>query len=111
MIDTADIVQEIYDSAKRLQSAGDGLFKLAQAKAESERKYRRALGVEIVKLKAEKMQATLIPDIARGLTADLKFERDLAESRYVAGRDMTNAIATQMNGLQSILRVQTNIGA
>ena len=109
MIDTIDITQEIYESAHRLQGAGDALFKLAQAMAETERIYRRALGVEIVKLKTDKMQATLIPDIARGLTAELKFERDLAEARYNSGRDNLQAIQSQMNGLQSLLRHQTDI--
>lgn len=109
MIDTVEITQEIYESAKRLQGAGDALFKLAQTMAETERTYRRALGIEIVKLKTEKVQATLIPDIARGMTADLKFERDLAEARYKSGRDNVEAISTQMNGLQSILKIQTKI--
>lgn len=86
------------------------LFKLAQAMAETERVYRRSLGIEIVKLKSDKVQATLIPDIARGMTSDLKFERDLAEARYKSGRDNLQAIQAQMNGLQSVLRVQTNIG-
>ena len=109
MIDTVDITKEIYESAHRLQNAGDALFKLAQAMAETERLYRRALGIEIVKLKSDKMQATLIPDIARGLTADLKFERDLAEARYKSGRDNLQSIQSQMNALQSILKHQTDI--
>jgi len=109
MIDTVDIVKEIYDSAHRLQGAGDSLFLLAKTMAETERQYRRALGIEIIKLKTDKMQATLIPDIARGLTADLKFERDLAEARYKSGRDNLLSIQSQMNGLQSILRHQTEV--
>jgi len=109
MIDTIDITKEIYDSAHRLQGAGDALFKLAKVMAETERAYRRALGIEIVKLKTDKMQATLIPDIARGLTADLKFERDLAEARYKSGRDNLQSIQSQMNALQSILKHQTDI--
>jgi len=110
MIDVVDITKEIYDSAHRLQGAGDALFKLAQVMAETEQTYRRALGIEIVRLKTDKMQATLIPDIARGLTSDKKFERDLAEARYKSGRDNLQAIQSQMNALQSILRVQSNIG-
>ena len=109
MIDTVDITKEIYDSAHRLQGAGDILFKLAQIMAETEKVYRRALGIEIVKLKTDKMQATLIPDIARGLTSDLKFERDLAEARYKSGRDNLQSIQSQMNALQSILKHQTDI--
>jgi len=109
MIDTVEITKEIYDSAHRLQGAGDALFKLAQAMAETERTYRRALGIEIVKLKTEKVQATLIPDIARGMTADLKFERDLAELRWTAAKENVRSIQTQMSALQSILRHQQEI--
>jgi hypothetical protein len=108
-MELSDISREIYESAKRLEGAGDALFLLAKKKAETERVYRRALQIEIVKLRAEKVQATLIPDIARGLTADLKFERDLAEARYASGRDNVDAISQQMNGLQSILKVQKDI--
>lgn len=109
MIDTVDITKEIYDSAHRLQNAGDSLFKLAATMAETEKIYRRALGIEIVKLKTDKVQATLIPDIARGLTSDLKFERDLAEARYKSARDNLQSIQSQVNALQSILRHQTDI--
>ena len=109
MIDTVEITKEIYDSAHRLQGEGDALFKLAQAMAETERTYRRALGIEIVKLKTEKVQATLIPDIARGMTADLKFERDLAELRWTAAKENVRSIQTQMSALQSILRHQQEI--
>lgn len=108
-LELSDIAREIYESTKRLEGAGDALFKLAKEKAETERKYRRALQIEIVKLRTEKVQATLIPDIARGITADLKFERDLAEARYTSGRDNVDAISQQMNGLQSILKVQKEI--
>lgn len=109
MIDTVELTQEIYSSAKRLQIAGNKLFELAQGMAETERIYRRALGVEIVTLKTDKVQATLIPDIARGLTCDQKFERDLAEARYKSGRDNLQAIQSQMCALQSILRHQSDI--
>jgi hypothetical protein len=109
MIETIAINKEIYEGTKRLMAAGDALFKLAQAKAESERLYRKALGIEIVKLKTDKVQATLIPDVARGITADFKYERDLAEARYTAGRDNLQSIQSQLSALQSILRYQTDI--
>ena len=109
MIETIDITKEIYDSAHRLQKAGDSLFKLAEKKAEQERLYRRGLQIEILTLRTDKVQATLIIDIAKGLCSDLLFERDLADARYQSARDNVNAIQSQINALQSILRVQANI--
>jgi hypothetical protein len=105
-LELTNVTREIYDSTVRLKNGSKEIFKLAKAKAEKERDYRRALAIEIVKLKTGGMQATLIPDVARGNTADLKFERDLAEAEYVAARDSLEAIQSQMNGLQSILKVQ-----
>ena len=108
-IELSDITREIYESGKRLEKGSKELFSLAKEMAETERLYRRALQVEIVKLRTDKVQATLIPDIARGLTADLKFARDLAESRYKSARDSLDAIKAQANGLQSILKYQQDI--
>lgn len=108
-MDQVDIKKEIYESSKRLSKGSTEIFKLAKAQAEAEREYRKALVMEIMRLKEEGMSISLINEIARGNTADLKFERDLAEASYVAGRDSLKAIAVQVNGLQSILRTQDEI--
>lgn len=108
-LELTNITKEIYESTVRLKNGSKEIFKLAKAKAEKERDYRKALAIEIVKLKSEGKPSTLIPDIARGNTAELKFERDLAEAEYVAGRDSLEAIQSQMNGLQSILKVQSDV--
>lgn len=108
-MELSQISKEIYDSGKRLENGSKQLFTLAKEMAESERDYRKALQIEIIKLRDEKVQATLIPDVARGITSELKFKRDLAEARYKSARDSLEAIQSQMNGLQSILRLQTDI--
>ena len=103
------IAKEIHEASKRLSKGSDALFLLAKESAEAERDYRHALAMEIMKLKEDKLQATLIPDVARGNTSDLKFIRDIAEMKYTSGRDSLKAIASQCNALQSILRVQGEI--
>jgi hypothetical protein len=108
-MELSQISKEIYESGKRLENGSKQLFTLAKEMAESERDYRKALQIEIIKLRDEKVQATLIPDISRGITSELKFKRDLAEARYKSARDRLEAIQSQMNGLQSILRMQTDI--
>ena len=103
------IAQEIHDASQRLGKGSDALFLLAKASATAEQQYRAALAHKIMELKLQGLQATLIPDVARGQTADLKFTRDLAEAKYTSGRDSLKAIASQCNALQSILRVQGEI--
>lgn len=108
-METITIAKEIYDSTKRLQKGSTEIFLLAKEKAEKERNYRRALALEILSLREEKTPATLVPDIARGATAELKYQRDLADAKYTACRDSLDAIKQQINGLQSILRYQTEV--
>ena len=108
-IELTSITQEIHTAAQRLSKGADALFILAKASAEAEATYRKALAIEIMRLKDDKLQATLIPDVARGNTADLKFARDIAEMKYTSGRDSLKAIMAQVNALQSILRHQADI--
>lgn len=103
------IVQELHQSSKRLEEGSKDIFLLAKAMAESEREYRKALTIEIVMLKEQGMSVTLINEIARGSTADLKFQRDLAEAKYTAARDSLKAIAVQVSALQSIVRYQEEV--
>lgn len=108
-IDIVEIAQEIYTAAKRLQKSGDKLFKLAKEYAQAEQKYRHALGIEIMKLRDQKVQATLIGDVARANLSDLKFKRDLAEFRYKAGRDKAQALQAEMSALQTLYKRQEEI--
>ena len=104
-----NLSKEIYDSVTRLEKGSMEIFCLAKELAEKERDYRRALAHEIIRLKDEGERITLISDIARGLLADEKFERDLAEERLKAGKASLEAIQVRINGLQSILRYQNEL--
>ena len=102
-----NLTEELYKSAKRLSKSGDELFKLAKERAESERNYRQALAKRIVMLKESGQSVTLIGDIARGECSELKFERDLADARYSAGRELAESLRTEVSALQTILKYQT----
>lgn len=104
-----NLSKEIYDSVTRLEEGSKAIFTLAREVAEKERDYRKLLAHEILRLKEEKTQTTLIPDIARGNLADAKFERDLAEEKLKAGKASLEAIQVRINGLQSILRYQNEL--
>ena len=105
-IEIQSIAQEIRDSARRLSKGPTELFTLARKSAESERIYRKALAMEIMKLRLDGVQATLIPDIAKGNISDLLFNRDLSEAEWTAGRDGLKSLQCQVSALQSILRIQ-----
>ena len=103
------ITKEIYAAGHRLGKGPTELFTLARKAAEAERVYRKALAIEIMRLRLDKLPATLILDLARGNCNEEKFARDLAEAEMVAGRDGLRAIITQVTALQSILRHQTEV--
>lgn len=84
-------------------------YKLAMKKAEAERRYRIALQQEIFKLKQEKYPATLIPDLARGLTAEHKYNRDLTEALYNSTRDSLRALMAELNSYQTIIKFQSDL--
>jgi hypothetical protein len=108
-LELTSITQEMYEISKRLDQASKSLYKLAKDKAETEREYRMKLAQEMLKLREEKMPATLIPDLARGQLADLKFNRDIAETYYKSALESLDAIKSQLTALQSILRYQEQI--
>lgn len=108
-MDLVNITKELYEGSKRLQKSSEQIFLLAKEVAETERTYRVALAKEKMKLREEGLAVGLIEDVARGNVADKRFERDLANLKYVAGRDSMKAIIAQQNALQSILRNQREV--
>ena len=104
-----NITLELYQGSKRLEESSKEIFILAREMAEAERDYRKALAIEKMQLRAEGMPVGLIEDVSRGNLADIRFTRDLSKEKYIAGRDSMKAIIAQLNALQSILRIQSNI--
>ena len=104
-----EVVKLMLTVQQRLANASKELFRLATAKAEAEREYRIELSKQILILKSEGKPATLISDIARGLTADKKFERDKADSMFAAARDSVSALQTEASLLKSIYERQTEV--
>lgn len=103
-IELIQVTQEMREVSQRIDKATRTIYELAKAKAETERAYRVAVAQEIAKLRIENVQATLIPDLARGNTAYLKFERDLARDTYNSAKSSLEAIQTQASLLQTICK-------
>jgi len=108
-IEIQSIASEIHTASQRLAKGVDALFILAKASAETEREYRNALAIEIVLLKSQGMSVTLIPDIARGNQANLKFLRDVAEFKYNSGKESLRAIQAQISALQTVIKYTAEI--
>jgi hypothetical protein len=108
-IELSEIILEMRNVKTRMDNVIVEVYKQAKAKDKAEREYRVALAQEILKLKAEGIQATLIPDIARGNTADLKFTRDSAKSLYDSARDSMETLRTEATLLQTISKYQDEL--
>ena len=104
MPELTQITDRMLEISNRLEQASRVIHKMASEKAEKERIYRMRLAQEILKLKAEGMSATLIPDVARGNLSDLLFERDASEARFKAALEALEALKSQLSALQSILK-------
>lgn len=105
-IELMQVTKEMHQVSQRIDKASKEIFKLAKNKAEFEKVYREALAKEIMKLRSEGVQATLIPDLARGNVAFLKHERDLAKDMYKSGISALEAVKTQASVLQTICKYQ-----
>ncbi|GAA0735596.1 hypothetical protein [Clostridium oceanicum] len=108
-LDMVNIAQEIYTAAKRLQKSGDKLFTLARQYAEAEQEYRQNLGIEIMKLREEKVPVSIVGDVAKANVSKLKFNRDMAEFKYKAGRDKAQSLQAEISALQTLYKRQEDI--
>jgi hypothetical protein len=108
-LDMIDLGQTIYKLSKRIEKGVDKLHQYGVSYAETEKEYRIALAKEIVVLRESKMPVTLVNEIARGNTAELKFKRDLAEMEYKVAKDMLNALQSELSGLQTLYKKQSDI--
>lgn len=108
-MELVDINKELLSCIKNLRDSSNKIFTLAAEKAEAEKAYRKALQQSILEQRTNGLQATLIPDVARGLTSELKFARDLAEAKYNSARDYIEAMQVSISAYQTILKYQTEV--
>ena len=104
-----NLTDKIYQTAKAIDVEKKELEQLAKDKAQAERDYRIALSKAIFELKANGYAATLITDLARGGTAELKFARDLNEALFVAKRSSLDASLSQLTAFQSLLKIMKEV--
>jgi capsule polysaccharide export protein KpsE/RkpR len=108
-IELSQIIQMMLQTSNRINKATKTIYKLAENKAETERAYRMELAKEITKLRSEGVQATLIPDLARGHCEFFKCERDLAKDTYRAALSSLEALKVEASVLQTVSKYQDEI--
>src|SRR5690625_6167477 len=96
-MEVIQVAQQLNQTTKRLSNSTKEVFKMAKQRAETEREYRQALMQEIVRLRNESYPATLIADVARGRTADLKFKRDLSMEMHRSALASIDRKSTRLN--------------
>ena len=104
------IANELHDTGKQLRKGAQEIFAAAREKAESEKNYRVALAREIMTLRDKGLPVSIINDVARGNTADLKYSRDLSEAKYRASIEALDSLRSQSSALQTIIRYYRDLG-
>ena len=79
-------------------------------KAKAEQVYRVALAKKFLELKAQGEKVTIMSDLARGdeAVAQLKFERDVAETLYDSNREAIMVYKKQIDTLMVIYKAEWN---
>jgi hypothetical protein len=105
------VTEQMLKTTEKLRNATSAIFTLARQKAEAEETYRIEKAKEIARLRFEKVQATLIPDLATGKEeiAHLKFKRDIAADRYKSGVEAIRGLQSELSAYQTICRYQEDI--
>ena len=98
-----DLVQEIFQKTEQLKVSVKKLRETGTALATAEKEYKIVLCEEVLKLKEEKIPATLIQITVYGKTkiADLRFKRDVAEVIYKSNQEAINSLKLQLRILES----------
>jgi len=104
-INPIEIMTQMDHAIDKLESQNEDLKKLGENKAETRRKYYVALNKKILELKADKFPATLILPLSKGEAevAQLRFDKDVAESIYYTAIDALNNTRIEIDVLRSKL--------
>ena len=102
-MDTAEKIKILEESKSLLDKVTTELKKRAYKKAETERKYRKALAIEEEKLRTEKMPVTLIYDISRGRLSELRYQRDIASMEYDICKEYMRNIRINQESMRTLV--------
>ena len=100
-----ELLKELQRKNNELTISIKELRKNGTALAEAERDYKMKLTQEVLKLKSEKMPATLIDIMVYGVpeVAEKRFKRDVADAMYNANKEHINVTKLQLKIIQAQL--------
>ena len=104
------VVDQMIYTSRRIEKATQEIFKMAREKADTEYEYRKALSLEIAKLKSEGMAVSILYETAKGNVAELLHKRDLADAMFKSAIESLRALQSQLNGLQTVSKYQSDTG-
>ena len=98
-----DLLNELQQKLKELDMSVRSLRTTGSAYAKAERDYKIKLREECLKLRDEGMAIGMIDKTAYGIPsiAELRFQRDCAETIYKANQESINSIKLQIRILES----------
>ncbi len=98
-----DLVNDLFRKTKMMDAAIKRLANEGQKLAESERNYKIALRQEVLKLRDLGMAVGIIDKIVYGVPdiADLRFNRDVAETLYRTALEYLNTLKLEIRVIQS----------
>ncbi len=96
-------MMELQEKLALLNTTISEIKKRGRELAEAESKYRVALAQKILIERADKQPVTIISDICRGdeLVANLKLQRDIADSMYTSVLEAVNVIKINVRVLEN----------
>lgn len=98
------IARELIECLKRLREQEQTLSGAAKERATTEAAYRKALAIEIMKLKQMGIQSSIIRDVAHANINDIILDRELQDSLFTAKRESIRAIETEISAWQTIAK-------
>lgn len=98
------ISKELIDCMKRLREQEKTLNEAAKERATTEAAYRKALAIEIMKLKQMGIQSSIIRDVAHANINEIILNRELQDSLFTAKKESMRAIETEISAWQTIAK-------
>ena len=102
------LMEKIQEYEGLLDKAVPEFKKRGLEKAEAEKKYRIALAKEFLMLRDQGEKVTIMSDLARGKEeiAELKFQRDVAETLYESAKEAIMIYKKQIDTLMTIYKAE-----
>src|SRR5690625_7397013 len=104
------VIEQMIKTSQKIDIAINERYRCGRKKADTERDYREALSKEIARLRVDGVPTTIVKDLAKGNVLDLMHERDLADVLYKSANESMKALRSQLNGLQTVSKYQSDTG-